>query len=214
MSVTLSQIKGIAISTFIFGFTTLLFLFISLQGVFWSLVSRPLGRLTTLFKGIADGTEPLKQDLSIATRDEIGELKESFNQMARHLYNAQEDLKKNAENLRSIFEGISDPLALVNPDCTLEITNKTYRDWIAQGKSAVFTKKCKPEDCDADTMCPVCYLRKVKKEWITIGATTKGTVIIIGHLYYLTEDGEDRIRIITARKATKKEREQYEKIKG
>lgn len=53
-----------------------------------------------------------------------------------------------------------------------------------------------------------------EERWVTIGATTRGTIIIvIGHLYYLTEDGEDHIRIITARKATKKEREQYEKIK-
>ncbi len=57
LDITLGQIKGIAISTFIFGFITLLFLFISLQGAFWSLVSRPLSRLTTVFKGIAKGTE-------------------------------------------------------------------------------------------------------------------------------------------------------------
>ena len=30
------------------------------------------------------------------------------------------------------FEGISDPLALVNPDCSLEITNNTYREWVAK----------------------------------------------------------------------------------
>ncbi len=35
---------------------------------------------------------------------------------------------------------------------------------------------------------------------------------VIGHLYYLKENGDEVIRIITARKATKKEREQYENI--
>jgi len=36
--------------------------------------------------------------------------------------------------------------------------------------------------------------------------------LVIGHLYYLKEDGEEVIRIVTARRATKKEREQYENI--
>ncbi|MBT9536983.1 MAG: DUF3365 domain-containing protein [Nitrospirae bacterium] len=164
LAVTLEQIRGIAISTFIFGFASLLFLFISLQGAFWSLVSRPLTKLTTIFNGIVKGTEPLNQYLPINSKDEIGELTDSFNQMAKHLYNAQEDLKKNAETLRSIFEGISDPLALVNPDCSLEITNQAYREWVAKGVSAVFTKECHSENCDADTLCPVCFLEKAKRE--------------------------------------------------
>jgi nitrogen-specific signal transduction histidine kinase/HAMP domain-containing protein len=198
LSITLGQIKGIAISTFVFGFTTLLFLFISLQGAFWSLVSRPLGRLTTLFKGIANGTEPLNQDLKITARDEIGELTDSFNQMARHLYNAQEDLKKNAENLRSIFEGISDPLALVNPDCTLEITNKAYRDWIAKGRSAVFTKRCRPENCDADTMCPVCYLKKVKEERKAVSEYWEGEDgrHYYIHLYPISDDSGNVLKAV------------------
>jgi len=164
LAVTLGQIRGVAISTFIFGFATLLFLFISLQGAFWSLVSRPLTKLTTIFNGIVKGTEPLNQDLPITVKDEIGELTESFNQMAKHLYSAQEDLKKNAETLDSIFEGISDPLALVNPDCSLEITNSTYREWMAKGTQAVFTKGCHSHDCDTDSHCPVCFFDKAKKE--------------------------------------------------
>jgi len=51
------------------------------------------------------------------------------------------------------------------------------------------------------------------ERWITIGVLKNGTVVVAGHLYYLTEDGEEVIRIITARKAIKKERERYEKIR-
>lgn len=50
------------------------------------------------------------------------------------------------------------------------------------------------------------------ERWITIGATKNGTVIVIGHLYSFTEDGDEITRIISSRKATKKERENYEKI--
>jgi uncharacterized DUF497 family protein len=50
-----------------------------------------------------------------------------------------------------------------------------------------------------------------KERWITIGATENGEVIVVAHLYYV-EEPEERIRIISARRATRRERRQYEKI--
>ncbi len=50
-----------------------------------------------------------------------------------------------------------------------------------------------------------------EERWITIGATKKGTILVVGHLYSVLQ-ADETIRIITARKAIKKEREQYEKI--
>ncbi len=52
----------------------------------------------------------------------------------------------------------------------------------------------------------------LEERWITIGSTKDRKIIVIGHLYYLKENGEEVIRVITARKAVKKEREQYESI--
>ena len=49
-----------------------------------------------------------------------------------------------------------------------------------------------------------------EERWITIGAAKNGKIVVVGHLYHLTPS-EEAIRIITARKATKQEREQYEK---
>ncbi|MFZ3138793.1 MAG: BrnT family toxin [Thermodesulfovibrionales bacterium] len=51
------------------------------------------------------------------------------------------------------------------------------------------------------------------ERWITIGSLKKGSIIVAGHLYYLTENGNEIIKIITARKATKKERQEYETIR-
>lgn len=198
LSVTLGQIKGIAISTFIFGFATLIFLFISLQGAFWSLVSKPLAKLTTVFEGIVKGTETLNQDLPIIAKDEIGELTASFNQMAEYLHNAQEGLKKNAETLRSIFEGISDPLALVNPDCSLEITNRAYREWVTKGINAVFTKECCSAKCDADAICHVCFLDRVKREKRAIFEYWEGADgrYYYVHLYPIFDDGGNVIKAV------------------
>ncbi len=158
---TLGEIKGVAISTFLFGAVSLFFLFVTLQGAFFSFVIKPLKRLSSLFRGIVSGHEPLNQTIEIKTRDEIGELILSFNQMSKYLYDAQEATKKYAETLQTIFEGITDPLALVNPDCTVEMTNHAYREWMSQGRAAVFTEPCDLNKLDADKFCPLYFLKKV-----------------------------------------------------
>jgi nitrogen-specific signal transduction histidine kinase/HAMP domain-containing protein len=157
------QIKGIALSSLIFGLGTLIFLFIALKDTFSTFVSKPLKRLTRIFEGIAKGTESLTLELPITTKDEIGELTASFNLMARHLFNAQEELKNNAETLRSTFEGISDPLALINHECTVEMRNRAYGEWTEKGVSAVFVEVCKNRDRGLKTACDFCLLEKVKE---------------------------------------------------
>lgn len=158
---TLGEIKGVAISTFLFGVVSLLFLFVTLHGAFWSFVIKPLKRLSSLFRGIVNGTEPLNQTIEVKTKDEIGDLILSFNQMAKYLYDAQEATKKYADTLQTIFEGITDPLALVNPDCTVEMTNHAYRTWMIEGRAAVFNEQCDIEKLDVDKLCPVYFLKKV-----------------------------------------------------
>lgn len=53
-----------------------------------------------------------------------------------------------------------------------------------------------------------------EERWITLGVSQKGKLIVVGHLYDILPDGEEIIRIITARAATKKEKERYEKLEG
>jgi hypothetical protein len=50
------------------------------------------------------------------------------------------------------------------------------------------------------------------ERWITMGSLKKGGIIVVGHHYFLTENGNEIIKIITARKATKKEVRQYETV--
>jgi uncharacterized DUF497 family protein len=44
-----------------------------------------------------------------------------------------------------------------------------------------------------------------EERWITIGATESAEVIVVAHLYFV-EEPEERIRIISARRATPRER--------
>ena len=45
--------------------------------------------------------------------------------------------------------------------------------------------------------------------WITLGSTEKSHILVVANLFF-SDDGEEVIRIISARLANNKERDQYE----
>jgi len=49
-----------------------------------------------------------------------------------------------------------------------------------------------------------------EERWITIGVTKKEHILVVANLFF-SDDGEEIIRIISARKANNKERKSYEK---
>jgi uncharacterized DUF497 family protein len=49
-----------------------------------------------------------------------------------------------------------------------------------------------------------------EERWITVGSTSKQKVLVVANLFF-TDEGEEIIRIIHARKANKQERDYYEK---
>ncbi len=49
-----------------------------------------------------------------------------------------------------------------------------------------------------------------EERWISIGSTSKYKVLVVANLFF-TDEGEEIIRIISARRANKKERQSYEK---
>ncbi len=49
-----------------------------------------------------------------------------------------------------------------------------------------------------------------EERWITVGSTKDNVIIVVANLFF-SEDGEEIIRIISARNADKKERRSYEK---
>ncbi|MBF0537809.1 MAG: BrnT family toxin [Nitrospirae bacterium] len=52
-----------------------------------------------------------------------------------------------------------------------------------------------------------------EERWITIGTTKKGNIIVVAHLYFIKNLTDEVIRIISARKATKKEMTDYGTIR-
>ena len=49
-----------------------------------------------------------------------------------------------------------------------------------------------------------------EERWVTVGSTKKYQILVVANLFF-TDDGEEIIRIVSARKANKSERESYER---
>ncbi|MEO5360966.1 MAG: BrnT family toxin [Nitrospirota bacterium] len=49
-----------------------------------------------------------------------------------------------------------------------------------------------------------------EERWITLGLTKTGELLVVAHLYSVTSEGNEKIRIISVRKATANERRSYE----
>nr|WP_281166812.1 ATP-binding protein [Thermodesulfobacterium thermophilum] len=56
---------------------------------------------------------------------------------------------------------MTDPLALVNLNCKVEVSNKAYQEWISQKKGPVFNTECDPLKADKNKTCPIALIRKV-----------------------------------------------------
>jgi signal transduction histidine kinase len=104
LDIAFEQIRTLAINTFLFGFSSLFIMFIALHFTFRHIVTKPINSLSKIFEGIAGGKEPLGKAIPITRKDEIGDLTESFNTLARHLLDAQEKLKKAAEIEKQMME--------------------------------------------------------------------------------------------------------------
>lgn len=50
-----------------------------------------------------------------------------------------------------------------------------------------------------------------EERWLTIGKTTRAQLLVLAHLFF-NKEGQEVIRIISAREATKHEQRQYEEV--
>ena len=49
-----------------------------------------------------------------------------------------------------------------------------------------------------------------EERWVTIGQSVHDKTLVVAHAYCVIKNGQELVRIISARKATKKEKRQYE----
>lgn len=52
-----------------------------------------------------------------------------------------------------------------------------------------------------------------EERWLTLGLDQTGTLLVISHTYHEDAENSARVRLISARKATKNETKQYQRSK-
>jgi uncharacterized protein len=56
--------------------------------------------------------------------------------------------------------------------------------------------------------------RQTEEGWFTLGVTSDGRLLAIAHTYQFVDEQNIQVRLISAREATRREREAYENPKG
>ena len=93
-----SIVRGIVFRNFLLSFITL-----GLIGIFIFFVVdlsiKPLGKIIKILRGIASGDVGLEERILIKSKDEFGELANSFNQMASTIENQNKEIKNYSDSL-------------------------------------------------------------------------------------------------------------------
>jgi len=86
-------------------------------------IINPVVSLSRLTQKLADGDFSVR--VSVESKDEIGELADSFNKMAARLANSQHTILTEKSRLESLINGIDDGIALSDSDGNVVILNKS-----------------------------------------------------------------------------------------
>jgi PAS domain S-box-containing protein len=113
---TLQKINDLVLSIFLMGLIGVAFLFLSLNYLINRVAVKPIKTVSRFFKSVVEGQQDLNTRLSVKSRDEIGELASSFNQMMQYLKNSQEQIRISERKYRRIFEGSKDTILLADCD--------------------------------------------------------------------------------------------------
>ena len=125
----LEELNSAVLTFFLVGFVFLTILLLLLESLFFTLVAKPLQRLSNHFKEIRQGEKPLRPFEAEERDDEIGSLVKEFNALAIHLKEVQRELEKSLTVLQTVVDSITDPLALISKDCEIILENNAFKNW-------------------------------------------------------------------------------------
>jgi len=150
-------------------------------------ITKPLGALVQGANLIKEGK--LDYRIPVKSKDEIGALTESFNNMAAFLkadkekrIKAERALKESENLYRSLVENIDMGITLVDPDHKIVMANAAQGRFFDKEPSEFFGKKCFQEFEKRDFICPHCpgaaAMKSGKREEaITEGKLDDGSVL-------------------------------------
>jgi PAS domain S-box-containing protein len=133
VDLNLQKIKEIAITVFAGVLPSILFLYAIISIFFNKVIAQNLNNLLNIFRSSLKDEERVQRYTSSDPVDEIGELTEVARQMAKDLQNNREQLEDSAakilrskELLQSVFDGITDPVVLIDKQGIIKNVNKAF----------------------------------------------------------------------------------------
>jgi signal transduction histidine kinase len=102
---------------------------------------QPVQDLTMGAAAMSDGQ--LSHRMPIRSKDEVGRLAEAFNQMAQSLQEKNQQIRQSQLRLQAVFDGIPDPLIMVDRDLRIKLLNQAALDYFqADSLESIVDKHC------------------------------------------------------------------------
>lgn len=118
-------------------------------------MTAPILYLTDATKKMAAGD--LTQNVNISSKDEIGELANSFNMMARIIEKRNEELQSSNIFMESMFDAIRDPMTVLDKEGNIIQVNKVAMDTYGEN---IVGKKCYCVYKGRESICDNCPTMK------------------------------------------------------
>ncbi len=144
-SVTVSVISAMAIAAL---------LIIVAAWVISRMTTRPIRELTAAASGIASGD--LRQKTTVETRDEVGELARSFNDMSLKLGDMVETISRDRTRLAAILDNMADGVIMTDTDGSITMANHAARTLFGIRDKGVMTLIEAVRDHEMDDLLKQC----------------------------------------------------------
>lgn len=160
VDINLGRIKTFAISLFLGVVPSILFIYIIISVVFNRFIASNLRNILSFFR--SNIKDEKGRDLLANTQkmDEIDELTATAQSIAEHLHHNQKSLEKYAEEvsasknlLQSVFDGISDPVLLLDQNGRIKVVNTAFLNRYSFNMDHVYDRK--PSEFLSRECCPL-----------------------------------------------------------
>ena len=211
----------------LFGLTTLVISTVTLFGID-RLFLKPLQRLQQGAKTMERGN--FGHEFPATTKDEIGDLTENFNRMARKLHGFFNELEEKNRSLteqyllvsraqkewQETFDGITDQIAVIDKDFKIQKANRAFRDYYSLPPSGPVHQECYtlfrtcfqfpcPQSRDCPHLLSIQNRKTITNEYHD---TRTGRLLVLSFYPFAISEGDFAGTVFIAKDVT--ERKQHE----
>jgi len=142
--------------TRLFTETIFVYLLLSLMGIggIIFLLGRfvaPLLSLSSAARRVAEGN--LDVEIDANSGDEVGTLAEAFQYMLDSLKEHISEIKESQREIEAIFDGITDYIWVVDPDCTMVRANRIFAEKVGMSVKEIVGKSCRDIVFLGESLC-------------------------------------------------------------